>query len=103
MTMVIILQVLIPISLYVTLEMVKLAQVFMISQDSDLYSEQFNSGVECRTLNITEELGNIEHVFCDKTGTLTENSMVFRHLAIGGVRYDHQKQEMVRNSYRRRF
>ena len=79
--------------------MVKLAQVWMITQDVELYSEQFDAGVECRTLNITEELGNIEHVFCDKTGTLTENSMVFRQLAISGVRYDHQKQAaMIRRA-----
>ena len=61
-------------------------------EDIDLFSEQTNSGVECHALNITEELGNIEHIFCDKTGTLTENSMVFRQLSIGGVRYDHKRQ-----------
>merc|ERR1712048_1124812 len=90
MTMVILLQVLIPISLYVTLEVVKLFQVYFLTQDLDLYSEMYESGVECRTLNITDELGNIEHVFCDKTGTLTENSMVFRQMSIAGVRYDHR-------------
>ena len=44
MQMVIILQVLVPISLYVTLEMVKLAQVWLITQDAELYSEQWNTG-----------------------------------------------------------
>ena len=67
-------------------------QVFFIEQDRLLFSTEHNEGVSCRALNITEELGNIQHVFCDKTGTLTENSMVFRSASIGGINYPHLKQ-----------
>merc|ERR1712130_13656 len=92
LTMIILLQILIPISLYVTIEIVKLCQVFFIENDPRLRSAKHNEGVTCRALNLTEELGNIEHVFCDKTGTLTENSMVFRCASIDGVDYRHREQ-----------
>lgn len=98
MTMLIILQNIIPISLYVSLEIVKLVQVWMIQQDIELYSELSDSSVSCRTLNIAEELGNIQHVFCDKTGTLTENSMVFREMSVEGEKYIHLEQaKMIRS------
>ncbi|KAK2165061.1 hypothetical protein LSH36_55g03001 [Paralvinella palmiformis] len=86
-TFVILYQVVIPLSLYVTIELVKIGQVYFISQDLQLYHPESNKRVECRALNITEDLGQIEYVFSDKTGTLTENEMVFRCCGIGGVDY----------------
>ncbi len=50
-------QVMIPISLYVSLEMVKLALVFFISQDVHLYHSGSDKRIQCRALNIPEELG----------------------------------------------
>uniref|UniRef100_A0AAY4CDE5 Phospholipid-transporting ATPase n=1 Tax=Denticeps clupeoides TaxID=299321 RepID=A0AAY4CDE5_9TELE len=88
-TMIIVLQVLIPISLYVSIEIVKLGQIYFIQSDVDLYSEQTASGVQCRALNITEDLGQIQYLFSDKTGTLTENCMLFRRCTIAGVEYPH--------------
>ena len=75
---VIILQVLIPISLYVSLEFVKMCQIYFITQDVDLYYEESDQPMVCRALNISEDLGQVEMVFSDKTGTLTENQMIFR-------------------------
>ncbi|XP_076808576.1 phospholipid-transporting ATPase VD-like isoform X3 [Clavelina lepadiformis] len=88
-TMVILLQVLIPISLYVSVELVKWAQVYMINNDLDLYHEETDTPMRCRALNIPEDLGQIQFVFSDKTGTLTENQMVFRRCTVGGVDYPH--------------
>nr|XP_020759003.1 probable phospholipid-transporting ATPase VB [Odocoileus virginianus texanus] len=91
LTMIILLQILIPISLYVSIELVKLGQVFFLHNDLDLYDEESDLSIQCRALNITEDLGQIQYIFSDKTGTLTENKMVFRRCTIMGHEYSHQE------------
>lgn len=82
---------LIPISLYVSIEIVKLGQVYFIQNDLDLYNPVLDTGVQCRALNITEDLGQIQYLFSDKTGTLTENRMLFRRCTVAGTEYPHHE------------
>jgi len=88
-TFIIILQIIIPLSLYVTIELTKLSQVYLIHNDPLMYDPVHEKRVECRALNIPEELGQVEFMFCDKTGTLTENKMVFKRCTIAGQDYNH--------------
>ncbi|XP_056326707.1 probable phospholipid-transporting ATPase VD [Danio aesculapii] len=98
-TMIIVLQVLIPISLYVSIEIVKLGQIYFIQNDLDLYNPVLDTGVQCRALNITEDLGQIQYLFSDKTGTLTENRMLFRRCTVAGTEYPHHENAVSLEQY----
>ncbi|XP_073505620.1 phospholipid-transporting ATPase VB isoform X2 [Phyllobates terribilis] len=100
LTMIILLQILIPISLYVSIELVKLCQIYFIHNDIDLYDEEIDLSVQCRALNITEDLGQIQYIFSDKTGTLTENKMVFRRCTIVGNEFSHQENAKRLETYK---
>lgn len=76
-----------------TIEVCKVLQVFIIHNSLDLYDVNSDKRTECRAMNITEELGQIQYVFSDKTGTLTENRMIFRRCTIAGVDYNHPPSE----------
>lgn len=78
---------LIPISLQVTLELVKFIQAIFINWDLDMYHEESDTPAMARTSNLNEELGQVKYVFSDKTGTLTRNIMEFRKCTIAGICY----------------
>ena len=78
---------LVPISLFVTIEIVKYAQAFLINSDLDIYYDKTDTPATCRTSSLVEELGQIEYIFSDKTGTLTCNMMEFKQCSIGGIMY----------------
>lgn len=54
---------LIPISLVVTMEVVKVYQASLINSDLDMYYERFDTPAVCRTSSLVEELGQIDYVF----------------------------------------
>ncbi|KAK9124910.1 hypothetical protein Scep_013756 [Stephania cephalantha] len=88
---VIVFQIMIPISLYISMELVRLGQAYFMIRDDNLYDEASNSRFQCRALNINEDLGQVKYVFSDKTGTLTENKMEFQCASIQGVNYSDGK------------
>ncbi|KAJ0408844.1 hypothetical protein P43SY_000740 [Pythium insidiosum] len=69
---------LVPISLYVSLDIIKVLQSHYMTQDDEMMDDEFRAIV--RTSDLNEELGQVEYIFSDKTGTLTRNIMEFRNL-----------------------
>ena len=88
---VIILNTLIPLSLYVSMEVVKLFQVWFMIGDIEMYDPVTNTPMEARTSTINEELGQVHYVFSDKTGTLTDNIMNFRKMSVAGTAWIHEE------------
>lgn len=77
----------IPISLYVTLEIVNAVQADYIDQDVEMYDEGQDTPALARTSNMNADLGQVQYVFSDKTGTLTQNCMKFKRCSVGGNVY----------------
>ncbi|KAI9168771.1 hypothetical protein LWI28_001718 [Acer negundo] len=78
----------IPISLYVSIETIKFFQsTQFINKDLRMYHFESNTPALARTSNLNEELGQVEYIFSDKTGTLTRNLMEFFKCSIGGESY----------------
>merc|ERR1712228_570700 len=77
----------IPISLYVTVEVQKFCGAQFFNWDREIYHQPTDEPAIANTSDLNEELGQIEYVFSDKTGTLTENDMQFRRCSINGVKY----------------
>ncbi|EGV62433.1 phospholipid-translocating P-type ATPase [Yamadazyma tenuis ATCC 10573] len=84
---VILYQSLIPISLYITIEIIKSAQAFFIYSDANMYYERLDFPCTPKSWSISDDLGQVEYVFSDKTGTLTQNLMEFKKCTINGISY----------------
>jgi phospholipid-translocating ATPase len=86
----------IPISLYISIEMVKLLQALFINQDIEMYDEESDKPTHARTSNLNEELGMVDTILSDKTGTLTCNMMEFIKCSIAGTAYGQGVTEVER-------
>ncbi|WRT66492.1 uncharacterized protein IL334_003451 [Kwoniella shivajii] len=94
---------LIPISLVMTMEVVKFQQASLINSDLDMYYAPTDTPALCRTSSLVEELGQIAYIFSDKTGTLTRNEMEFRECSVFGTMYaqtvDDNKRELGQKTF----
>ncbi|KAI4874383.1 hypothetical protein NFI96_013691 [Prochilodus magdalenae] len=84
---IIILNTVVPISLYVSMEVIRLGNSYYINWDRLMYYSRNDTPAEARTTTLNEELGQIRYVFSDKTGTLTQNIMTFNKCSINGKTY----------------
>ncbi|KAK2986132.1 hypothetical protein RJ640_024681 [Escallonia rubra] len=87
---------LIPISLYVSVEIVRVLQSMFINQDLHMYYEEGDKPALARTSNLNDELGQVDTILSDKTGTLTCNSMEFIKCSVAGRAYGRGVTEVER-------
>ena len=87
----------IPISLRVNLDMGKSAYAWFIEKDKDI------EGTVVRTSTIPEELGRVEYLLSDKTGTLTQNDMELKKVHVGTVSYAGEAMDEVAEFVRQGF
>ncbi|MCJ1425403.1 hypothetical protein MMC29_003302 [Sticta canariensis] len=92
---------LVPIALYISLEIIKLAQAFFIYSDTFMYYEKLDYPCTPKSWNISDDLGQIEYVFSDKTGTLTQNVMEFKKCTINSIPYGEAYTEAQAGMQRR--
>ncbi len=98
---VILFQNLVPISLYISLEIIRTLQAFFIYSDTYMYYEKVDYPCTPKSWNISDDLGQIEYIFSDKTGTLTQNVMEFKKCSVNGIAYGEAYTEALAGMQRR--
>jgi len=76
----------IPLSLYVTVEIATMFMIFLIRSDKNMYHKETDTCAVARS-TIVSDLGQVQYIFSDKTGTLTQNVMQFKRCSVDGMMF----------------
>uniref|UniRef100_A0A671F2A2 Phospholipid-transporting ATPase n=1 Tax=Rhinolophus ferrumequinum TaxID=59479 RepID=A0A671F2A2_RHIFE len=93
---VILLSVMVPMAMFIIAEFIYLGNSIFISWDVQMYYEPHDMPAKARTTSLSDQLGQVEYIFSDKTGTLTENIMTFKKCCINGIIYGPDEKETLR-------
>jgi len=94
-TYLLLLNTMIPISLIITMEITKVIQGFFLIFDVGLYSKIREKYCKAGSVSLNEELGQVDYIFSDKTGTLTCNKMKFKYCVIGDVCFEFLRKNEI--------
>ena len=102
-TYLLLLNTMIPISLIITMEVVKLFQGMFMSYDMHCYSKLRKKFLATNSVSLNEECGLVNYIFSDKTGTLTCNKMEFKYCVIGETCYQYINKKDNDNEKEKKF
>ncbi|XP_040594964.1 phospholipid-transporting ATPase IK isoform X2 [Mesocricetus auratus] len=98
----ILLSVMVPMAMFIIAEFIYLGNSFFINWDINMYYEPLDMPAKARSTSLNDQLGQVQYIFSDKTGTLTQNIMTFKKCCINGCIYDSDDEHGIlrkRNPY----
>ncbi|XP_059015277.1 phospholipid-transporting ATPase IK isoform X1 [Mustela lutreola] len=89
----ILLSVMVPMAMFIMVEFIYLGNSMFINWDVEMYYAPQDQPARARSTSLNDQLGQVQYVFSDKTGTLTQNIMTFKKCCIGGITYGPDEEE----------